>query len=435
VPVSELLLPRTSDAMTEAVLSRWLVASESQVSAGDVVAEVETDKAVVEVAAEQSGLLVAAVAEGATVEVGAVLAYVVNGSEVEEYREGRLSIGAGPSSADAPPTPTREVEQEAAESQTLDPISAIDTTAPTSGRDAFGSPLARRLARELALRVEDLFPGSGPNGRVVRADVLASVATGPKASTTRVTSAAPVALTSRQRAMAAAMVLSKTAIPHFYLFRDIDMDPLRTVRTQLSDAGLPAPSVTAFLVRALGIVLRDLPAARRVWTGDGVEQAASASVGIAVADGVDEIVVPVIREPSEMAMSQVVGELNRLSSAVRDRSLRQEDMTGAVATISNLGMLGVDALLPIIPPGQAFILGIGRSAEVLALDESGVVYSRTVATVSLSGDHRVMTGAGGAQVLEQLNGLLQHPIALVAGNVPDGPRFQGKTDNKKGNAQ
>lgn len=405
--VIEMLLPRTSDAMTEAVVSAWLVPDGAVVSKGDLVAEVETDKAMVEVTAEADGVLVPAVAAGATVEVGGVLAYLLNGDDVEAHRGGRLKIGATAPAADVSTpaaTPAASAQPEAA------PAAHASQEASTMNGGAgqtpvFASPLARRLAREQGLRLEDLAPGSGPNGRIVREDVQRQAN---RAPADRVAD-----LSSRQRAMIGAMVSAKSEIPHFYLFRDVDLSAVLAYRRDLKAAGLTAPSVSAILIKALGTALAEHDFARRSWRDGKVVDISDGHVGIAVADGIGEIVVPVIRTPASLSLDAIGAEVARLSEAVRGRSLRQDEMTGAVATISNLGMYGVDSLLPIIPPGQTFIIGVGRDRQELFLDERDQVRSRSIATLGFSGDHRVLTGVGGAQLLERLDHLLQHPLALA----------------------
>jgi pyruvate dehydrogenase E2 component (dihydrolipoamide acetyltransferase) len=403
VPIRELLLPRTSDAMTEAVVSRWLVADESDVTAGTVVAEVETDKALVEVVAENDGLLVAAASEGANVPVGAVIAYVLDGPDVQDYRDGRVAL-ATPLIAQATvstPEPDRTSKQ-------AEPHPAALASGPspmTPSTRSFASPLARRLARESGLSLDDLFPGSGPNGRVVRADVLSRVKSGGAQGGPE--------MSSRQRSMVAAMVGSKSEVPHFYLFRDVDLGAVGDYRRALAAAELPVPSITTMLVKALGVVLASHEFARRRWVDGRVQPSNEAHVGVAVADGLDDIVVTVVRDPGRLSLAEVAGEITRLSESVRSRTLRLGDAVGATATISNLGMHGIDALLPIIPPGQSFILGIGRERSQLALGASGQVESRSVVTFGFAGDHRVLTGLGGARILAELDQVLQHPLRLA----------------------
>ncbi len=407
MPISELLLPRTSDAMTEAVVSRWLVANETEVTRGTMVAEVETDKALVEVPADSDGLLVVAAPEGADVPVGSVIAYLIDGPEVEDYRSGRLALGTPTIEQVSAPAPEPTPPPPAESGASAPPPSVTEAPAPADARRVlFSSPLARRMARERGLSIEALHPGSGPNGRIVRADVL-------RAAQATSAPSAPRDMTSRQRSMVAAMVASKAEIPHFYLFRDVDLGAVVEYRRALAAAGLSAPSVSAILVRALGIVLERHEFARRRWTDGAVSDSADANVGVAVADGVDDIVVPVVRGPGRLSLAQVAAELERLSEAVRSRTLRQADSVGAAATISNLGMHGVDSLLPIIPPGQSFILGVGRTRAHVDLDDRGQASSRSVATFSLAGDHRVLTGMGGARILGDLDDALQHPLRLA----------------------
>ena len=404
--VTELLLPRTSDAMTEATLSAWLVPSGAEVAQGDLVAEVETDKAMVEVRAEVAGVIVAAVAEGATIEVGSTLAFLLNGQDIEDHRAGRLHLGSGP----IPATP---VDQDAPlDPAPAKPIPVASTPAPpvngatTAPKAPHASPLARRLAREHGLLLEDLSPGTGPNGRIVRDDVLGHVQAAPAGN--------EALMSGRQKSMVAAMVAAKSQIPHFYLFRDIDLTTVLAYRRDLKESGLEAPSVTAIALKALGLVLADMDFARRRWHDGRVLESAEAHVGFAVSDGIADIVVPVLRAPAALSLEGIAGEVRRLSDAVRTRKLRQEDMTGAVATISNLGMFGIDALLPIIPPSQTFIIGMGRDRPELYLDALERVKSRNVVTLGFAGDHRVMTGVGGARIMERMDELLQHPLLLAA---------------------
>lgn len=400
--VTEVLVPRTSDAMTEAVMSKWLVATDSAVTIGDVIAEVETDKALVEITAEASGLLITRATEGTTVEVGAVLAYLLDGDDVAAYHAGDLTLGP---TVDLP-VDSRQTPDEARAPASPQPAERVEAEVAEQASPVFSSPLARRLARERGLTLTDLAPGTGPNGRIVRADILRHENQSPRGG--------PGSGSARQRSMVNAMVSSKAEIPHFYLFRDIDLGAVRQLRKNLADADLSVPSVSVFLIKALGVALNENAFARRRWIDDRPHESEDANVGIAVADGIDEIVVPVIRSPASLSLAEVASELKRLSDAVRSHALRLDDTSGAVATISNLGMFGVDALLPIIPPTQTFILGIGRDRLMTVLDGQGQVQSRWMSTFSLAGDHRVMTGLGGARILDHLDQLLQHPVAFLA---------------------
>jgi pyruvate dehydrogenase E2 component (dihydrolipoamide acetyltransferase) len=409
MPISELILPRTSDAMTEAILATWLVASESQVAAGDVLAEVETEKAMVEVCAEGEGLFVAAVPAGATVEVGGVLGYVLSGSEIDDYTSGKLLLAGttqeeagSPATHPAPVAPTIEVEQVSEATEVVQSITPHETI---QQRPLVSSPLARKLAREAGLDLTSIAPGSGPGGRIVRSDVETAIS---HRSHVHVT-----ALTPRQRAMASAMVQSTNTIPHFSISRDVPLEALIEFREQLRRTELEPPSLSAFFVRALAVAMQEVPASRVTWVPEGIATHPVSAIGLAVADGDFDLVVPVIRDAESKSLWKIGEEVHNLSNDVKNKRLKPESLQGAIGTISNLGMFGIDSLTPIIPPGQTFIIGIGRSRDRLVNQVGGPIISETFMTVTLSGDHRVLTGLGGAKLLAQFSYVCENPLFLL----------------------
>lgn len=403
MPVSEVILPRTSDAMTEALLSTWLVDSGAQVSEGDLLAEVETDKAMVEVAAESDGLVVHAVSAGVAVEVGAVLAYMVTGTEVDAYREGTLEL-PGQVASGTTPIPTQELPKADAPDETPDPPDAPEARTTAGVRPMVSSPLARKMAREAGLNLEDLAPGSGPGGRIVRSDVE-SVQRTSRASTTEKPSG-------RQAAMAAAMVESVTTIPHFSVTRDIGIGALTDFRDQLKNSGFLAPTFSTLFVMGLALALARCPWARRTWSDGEILFHETSAIGLAVADGESDLVVPIVHGAEDKSLGQLSTQLGNLISRAKDRRLTPDELVGGIGSISNLGMFGIDSLSPIIPPGQAFIIGLGRVRELQEPSSRGA--RRIVVTATLSGDHRVLTGVGAAKLLEAFADVCANPVSLVA---------------------
>jgi pyruvate dehydrogenase E2 component (dihydrolipoamide acetyltransferase) len=403
----EVILPRTSDAMSEALLSSWLIGDGAAVSTGDVLAEVETDKAMVEVTAEIDGLVVRAVPEGTSVEIGAVLAYVLDGTDADAYREGTLQLPGtvAPESAVAESAPpANEIDAHA---------SANAAAAPDSQQSApslpmVASPLARKLAREAGMRLEDLAPGSGPGGRIVRADVEARRSTGPRAfeanlHTGQTTTDKPSV---RQAAMAAAMVQSTTTIPHFSVTRDIYAGALIEFRQQLKNVGATPPSFSTLFVAALALALHESPWARRTWSDDGITTHAASAIGLAVAVDETDLVVPIIRAAEFKALDEVSAELETLIDRAKARRLNPDELVGGIGSISNLGMFGIESLIPIVPPGQSFIIGLGQVRQ----REDG----SACLTATLSGDHRVITGLGAAMLLEAFAQRCANPVGLVS---------------------
>lgn len=400
----EVILPRTSDAMSEALLSSWLIDDGALVGVGDLIAEVETDKAMVEVAAESEGLVLHAVPAGSSVEVGAVLAYIVDGVEADAYREGTLTF---------PGLVSELPEASAATAITADEISAERTSSPVVPAATrpmaatVASPLARKLAREAGLVLESLAPGSGPGGRIVRADVEAAASVAPVSHVSvQPTLEKP---SGRQAAMAAAMVESVTTIPHFSVSRDIEVQGLTEFRQQMKNIGATPPSFSTLFVMALGLALEQCPWARRTWSDAGIVFHPISAIGLAVADGETDLVVPILDGAERKSMEQVSAELEALIGRAKARRLNPEELTGGIGTISNLGMFGIDSLTPIIPPGQAFIIGLGRVRE-----QRGDTFSTSVLTATLSGDHRVLTGVGAAMLLEAFAQMCANPVGLIA---------------------
>jgi pyruvate dehydrogenase E2 component (dihydrolipoamide acetyltransferase) len=410
----EVLLPRTSDAMTEAHLDQWVVETGQTVREGDVIAEVETEKAMVDVTATADGTLVHEVPGGTTVGVGTTICRILTGADADAFdptTHGLLASGPVPPSVsiatgsqpEVPPTVATAPQPEV-------PPTVATAPQPTVGigRPAI-SPLARKMAREAGIDSATLAPGSGPGGRVLRADVERAIA---KARVSVGTSS-PLSL--RHATIARRMVESKQTIPHFYLNRRVEVDRLTDLHERLAGSD-PRRKVmfTAWLIRAAWLALKVRPELAVRWTDSGIQQVDEPGVGFAVAlDGVD-LAVPVVRGEHLATATSTSLRMTELIATARQGRLSLADSEGATATVSNLGAYGVDQLYPILPVGQPLILGVGRAGQELCLGPDGQVQIRHVINLSLSADHRLVSGAMGAAYLAEIAQLLEEPLRLVS---------------------
>ncbi|MDP5226722.1 MULTISPECIES: dihydrolipoamide acetyltransferase family protein [Arthrobacter] len=407
---------------TDAVLSLWLRKPGDTVSAGDALAEIETEKASVEMEAEASGILRRLlVEEGSTVAVGAPIAILGGAEETEAELLAVLGEAAAP----------------AAEPTTAAPAApAPVTTAPLTAVDeprVFASPLARRLAREHGLSV-DALQGSGPGGRIVRSDVLAAASAAPAPVTTApapvtvaeapAPAAAPssaitelpegaerVPLSRMRATIARRLSESKSTVPHFYLSRDVTMDALLALRRQINEAASRKVTVNDLVVRAVALALQDVPEANVSWGGDHVVRYRASDVSVAVAiDG--GLVTPVLRGAESLSIEALSATLADNAERARDGKLAPAELSGGSFTVSNLGMFGVREFAAIINPPQAGILAVG-SAEQRAVVVDGGLTVATRMTVTLSADHRCVDGAVGARFLAAFAQRVENPLSIL----------------------
>lgn len=415
----DVLMPRLSDTMTEGILVQWLKHEGDPVHRGDVLAEVETDKATMEIEAYESGLLIRILAEpGSTVPIGEPIAVIGDAAEavpasVSPAVTGTAAVStpapapAGPSGADAPATP---------------PTPAVGVVAM--------SPLARSLARRHGLDLSRIA-GTGPGGRIVRADVEAAVAAqagGGRAPATaaplRATPASSAATTaagddeqvplSSVRRIAAQRLTESAAAPHFYLTAVVDAGALSRLRADLnaSLAGTaPKISVTDLLIRACAITLRAHPQANSSWAGDHLLRHGHVNIGSAVALD-DGLIVPVVRDADRKSLTEIAAEAHALTDRARGGKLTPDEFTGGTFTISNLGMYGIDHFTAVINPPEAAILAVG-AAQDEAVVRDGQVIAATTMKLTLSIDHRVLDGATAAAFLRDLVGVLEHPLRII----------------------
>ena len=436
---TEILMPALSPTMEEGTLAKWLVKEGDRVSSGDLLAEIETDKATMEFEAADEGivgrLLVAEGTEG--VKVNTPIALLL------EEGESADDIAAAPA---APPPADPAAQAPAPGSQPgSQPAAAPAAPAPaspqaTDGKRIFASPLARRIAADKGLELSRI-KGSGPHGRIVKADVLAATATATPAPSAAPAAPAPapaaapagpaaetviamyadrefeeIALDGMRRTIAARLGEAKQTIPHFYLRRDILLDELLALRSrmnaQLAGRGVKL-SVNDFIIKACALALQQVPAANAVWAGDRILKLKPSDVAVAVAiEG--GLFTPVLRDAESRSLSSLSAEMKDLAARARARKLAPHEYIGGAMAISNLGMFGIDNFDAVINPPHGSILAVGAGARKPVVDEQGNLAVATVMSVTLSVDHRVIDGALGAELLAAIKSNLENPLAMLA---------------------
>lgn len=438
---TEILMPALSPTMEEGTLAKWLVKEGDTVRAGDLLAEIETDKATMEFEAVDEGvigkLLVPAGAEG--VKVNTAIALLLGEGESAADLGAAAPVAAAPSAAPAPTAPAATAP------------AAPPATAPVAhaGARVFASPLARRIAADKGLDLGQIA-GTGPHGRIVKADVLGATAQpGPAAAPAPAiaTTAAPAAasaapqpamaqgasadavmqiykdrpheeikLDGMRKTIAARLTEAKQTIPHFYLRRDIKLDALMAFRAQLNaqlaQRGVKL-SVNDFIIKAAALALQAVPAANAVWAGDRVLQLKPSDVAVAVAiEG--GLFTPVLKDAETKTLSALSGEMKDLAARARSRKLAPHEYQGGSFAISNLGMFGIDNFDAVINPPHGAILAVGAGVKKPVVGTDGQITVATVMSVTLSVDHRVIDGALGAELLQHIVDNLENPMAMLA---------------------
>jgi pyruvate dehydrogenase E2 component (dihydrolipoamide acetyltransferase) len=422
-----LLVPEVAAGATEVVIAEWLVQPGGAYAAGDAIAVIETEKAVVEMEADKDGTLLKPLVDpGTTIEVGLPMALVGSAADVgTDLDQALAALGF-----DAPagqPAPERREVPEAAPTAPAAEVAPAATTAP-EGR-VFISPIARKLLREAGLTTDGLV-GSGPGGRIRRRDVEALIAGAPAASAPvaapveQAPQAAPVSAaaetgpwtdvphTRLRRAIARRLTESKQEVPHFYVRRSVTLDALLALRAQLNEATTTKVSVNDFLIRAMAVAHQRVPDANVIWTPDAVRRFDHVDISVAIASE-RGLVTPVLRSVETSSISSISAQVRGFVEKANDGKLQQQDLEGGSITISNLGMFGVDEFSAIINPPQSAILAVG-AGRPLAVVEDGEVVVRTVAELVLSVDHRAVDGALAAQWMAALVDAIHTPLALLA---------------------
>lgn len=404
----DITLPSLSAGMEDAVIAKWLVAAGEPIRKGQPIAEVETDKATMELEAEADGILGRiAIADGQRADVGQIIATVLAQGE---------SLPAAGASSPAPAAPPAAVAAGPAT-----PATAA-TAAPTGERKHAASPLARRLAAEAGLDLQGVT-GSGPHGRIVKLDVqrlLAAPAT-PTAMPAAQLQATPpgigpheaLPLSNMRRTIARRLVEAKTSIPHFYLSVDCQLDALLALRAQVNEGRDKALriSINDFVIKAAARALRLHPAANVIWNGDEILQLADVDISVAVATE-GGLITPILRGADRMSLGTLSAEMKALAARAHQGKLRPEEYQGGGFSVSNLGMYGVKTFSAIINPPQSCILAVGASVR-RPVGRGDQIVLADVMSVTLSVDHRSVDGALGAQVLAAFKDGIENPMSLL----------------------
>ncbi len=423
----QILMPALSPTMEEGTLTKWLVKEGDTVQSGDLMAEIETDKATMEFEAVDEGVIgKILVAEGTSgVAVNTAIAILLEDGEdasavdtaTEEKRHPHTDEGTGVSTPDKPkPTPTPEGK----------------SIAPKGDR-VFATPLARRIAADKGIDLSALT-GSGPHGRIIKADVEGKPATAapsaPAAKAVIASSATSdtvkamyqdrsyeeVPLDGMRKTIAARLTEAKQTIPHFYLRRSIHLDRLMAARKEMNTAleadGIKI-SVNDFIIKACAKALQDVPDANAVWAEDRILKLEPSDVAVAVAiEG--GLFTPVLRDSDQKSLSELSSEMKDLAGRARERKLAPHEYQGGSFAISNLGMMGIENFDAVINPPHGSILAVGAGMKKPVIADDGTVKTAIVMSVTLSVDHRVIDGALGAEFLGRIAHYLENPLAMFA---------------------
>lgn len=400
-------MPRLSDTMQEGFIKTWNKKVGDTVKPGDILAEVETDKATMDLEAYQDGVLLhIAVNEGAVPVDGIIAIIGQKGENFDDLLGGSKQVSSEPQAASKSPEPQAAVAP--AESQAMPPE-------PTDTRIK-ASPLAKSLAKEKGLSLEHLS-GSGEQGRIVKRDVenLANQVTKPGLSASYVAPAQQgdreVVNSQMRKTIARRLSESKFTAPHFYLTTEVDMDACVEARNQLNAVSPQKISYNDLIVKACAIALRSNLAVNVSWTNDKMIYHNDIHIGIAVAIE-DGLVVPVVRNTDQKSLTHIKDEIQDKATRAKERKLNLDEMQGNTFTISNLGMYDIEHFTAIINPPDACILAIGSIQKKAAVKNDSLVISNRM-KMTLSCDHRAVDGASGAKFLQSLKTILENPISML----------------------
>ena len=440
---TEILMPALSPTMEEGTLAKWLVKEGDTVSSGDVMCEIETDKATMEFEAVDEGvigkILIAEGTEG--VKVNAAIAVLLEeGESADDIGEAapkkEASSNVAPAEASSATAPAKGNGRGASDA-TRTPA----TGAKADGSRLFASPLARRIAAQKGLDLAQI-KGSGPYGRIVKVDVenatqtavlqttSAAAAPAGNAPATMASGASSdtiakmyadreyeeITLNGMRKTIAARLTEAKQTVPHFYLRRDIQLDALMAFRAQLNKQLEPRGvklSVNDFIIKACALALQEVPDANAVWAGDKVFKLKPSDVAVAVAiEG--GLFTPVLKDAEMKSLSALSAEMKDLAARARDRKLAPHEYQGGSFAISNLGMFGIDNFDAVINPPHGAILAVGAGTKKPVVGADGELAIATVMSVTLSVDHRVIDGALGAELLNAIKANLEAPMTMLA---------------------
>jgi len=416
--VSEIIMPKMGDAMTEGKVVRWYKKAGEAVKKGEPVAEIETDKVNLDLEAESDGTLgELAAQEGQVVPVGGLLARILGAGEKEEPQQQRRATDQKDSVKKTTGEYAEAIETKGPRRDRSQPIAPQPVAPPPpaarSGSRQRSSPLARKMARELGVPLESL-QGSGPQGRIIAKDVAGADVGRASARPGRALASLEdksIPLSAMRRTIAKRLSESTGPIPHFYLTIDLDVTNLLSVRQQLMDIEGTKISVNDFIVRACALALRHHSNVNSSWGDDAIAQHGDVHVGIAVSTP-EGLITPVVRNADQKSVREIGDEVRTLADKAKNRKLMPNDYQGSTFTISNLGAWGIEEFTAIINPPNSAILAVGAAeARAVVIDRQVVVRDRMKVTMSC--DHRVIDGAAGAEFLKTLRQYIEQPLRLV----------------------
>ena len=427
----EVIMPKMGDAMEEGTLLKWLKSEGEEVSVGDPIAEIETDKVTMELEAEDSGTLAQLIAqEGQDVPVGEAIAFIAGEGEEAPERDGKARAEEGAEEAEAGvATGTREEVEEEEGTRAPEAVEA----GRADGRFR-ASPIVRRLAQENNLDLSQI-EGTGPAGRIVERDIRAALERGEARADGRAEApeAAPAPapatpapeptgapgtqikeMPRMQRVIAERMTQAKQQIPHFYATVEVEMDELMALRRRLNEElaedGIKL-SVNDFAMKACAVALKKFPNLNSLWTSEGIELHEQVNLAMAVALEAG-LITPVIKDAANKTLSAISAEAKDLATRARDGQLKPDEYQGGTFTVSNMGMFGVESFSAIINPPQAAIVAVSSIMQ-RAIFKGEEVVPINIMKLTLSADHRIANGAEGAQYMAEVKRLLEHPMTLV----------------------
>jgi pyruvate dehydrogenase E2 component (dihydrolipoamide acetyltransferase) len=424
--MSEVVMPRLSDSMEEGTILKWLKSSGDEVRLGEAIAEIETDKATMSYEADAAGFLQIVAAEGETLAIGALIANMVASPEeaagpLAERADAVVAATAPPAPEEtaAPAEPEPEPVAAAVAATEREPAPAAAATAAPGGR-VKASPVARRIAAELGVDLARVV-GSGPDGRVVKADVVAAgngaAAAGPPASADASGPGAKGAVeviepNRTQQLIARRMASAKATIPEFQVTVEVDAEAAFELREQLRGQAEPLPSLNDLVIKACALALRVHPGVNAAYVDGHFERYGRVNIGMAVASE-GTLVVPTVFDADLKSLTEIALTTRELAAKVRDATVSPSELSGGTFTVSNLGMLGVARFTAVINPPQAAILAVGAANPRAVVGADGSVTARRVMELTISADHRIVYGADAADFLATVRKRLERPAGLL----------------------
>jgi pyruvate dehydrogenase E2 component (dihydrolipoamide acetyltransferase) len=430
----DILMPALSPTMTEGKLAKWLIKEGDTVKAGDVMAEIETDKATMEFEAVDEGKLGKILVPEGTEGVAVNTPIAVLLEEGESASDIKAGAAPKPAAAASAPAAAPKAEAKPAAAPSPAPAAPAPAAAPAPKQDGariFASPLARRMAAQAGIDL-NAVQGSGPHGRIVKADIEKA----PKGAATAAPvaagkAAAPVAsgpgarqladllkmpyrlepLSGMRKTIARRLTEAKQTVPHFYLTIDTEIDELLALRKRLNDKSEAKISVNDFIIRASALALKKVPAANASYDDSGLLMYEHADISVAVATP-NGLITPIVKQAEQKGLTQIAAEMKDLAARARDGKLKPEEFQGGTFSISNLGMFGVKQFEAVINPPQGCILAVGMGEE-RAIVRKGQIVPATIMTCTLSVDHRAVDGALGAQLLQAFKGYIDDPLTML----------------------